>query len=857
MPRLRRWGARIGLASLLLLAVLVAGTVGTVRGSFPQVSGELEVSGLEASVEVHRDGSGVPYLFAEDLSDLFRAQGYVHAQDRFWQMDFYRHIGEGRLAELFGEGELGTDRFIRTMGWRRAAQRDLEVLSDEALAALDAYAEGVNAWLDQNDDRTSRSLEYAILGLQNPDHEPEPWEPLDSATWLKIMAWDLSSQMEDEIDRALLARDLPIERVRSLYPPYPDRHPVIVEGGTVDDGRFVPPGATQAAALSEVAEAEGAVEVAGVAGAVGVPDAAAPQLRDLRQRLRQVARLLGATGSGVGSNSWVIDGSRTASGAPLLANDPHLAPAMPSIWYEMSIRCEPCGFGAAGFGFAGVPGIVVGHNDRIAWGVTNLGPDVQDLYIEKLDPEDPDRYEFEGGWQRMDIREEQIPVAGAGPVTLRIRSTVHGPVMSDVSEDLRSLDGSEVVETPQPYAVALRWTALDANRTLDAVLGFNRATDHASFREAAALFDVPAQNLVYADVDGTIAYQAPGRIPIRERGDGTLPVPGWTGEHEWTGFIPFEALPWVVDPADGYVVTANNAVVRDDHPHLLASNFDRGYRAERIVEMIEQAGDGLTVEDMQRMQLDAHNPFAPFLVPALLDLDVGDERVTRAMSLLEDWDGQDTTDSAAGAFVNATWRHLLAATFHDELPEDQRPEAGDRAIEVVRVLLDRPDDPWWDDVTTEGRETRDDVLTTAAEAAVDELTERSGDDPAGWRWGDLHDLTIEHESLGRSGIAPIEWLFNRGPYRLPGGEDHVNATGWTPTAGYTVDWVPSMRMVVDLSDLDATTAIHLTGTSGHAFHPNYDDMAPLWADGETLPLPWSRGAVEDTSQSLLRLIPAG
>lgn len=847
MPRLRRWGARAGLALLVLLAVLVSGTVGTVRGSFPQVSGELEVAGLDAPVDVHRDPFGVPYLFADDLSDLFRAQGYVHAQDRFWQMDFYRHIGEGRLAELFGEEELDTDRFIRTMGWRRAAERDLEVLSDEALAALEAYAEGVNAWLDQNDDRTSRSLEYAILGLQNPDYDPEPWEPLDSATWLKIMAWDLSSQMEDEIDRALLAEDLPIERVRSLYPPYPDRHPVIVEGGTVEGGLFVPAEAVEGAARSGVVEVDEGIEV---------PDAAATQLRDLRRRLRQVARLLGAAGSGMGSNSWVIDGSRTASGAPLLANDPHLAPAMPSIWYEMSIRCEPCGFGVAGFTFAGVPGIVVGHNDRIAWGATNLGPDVQDLYIEKLDPQDRDRYEFEGAWRRMDVREEQVPVAGADPVELRIRSTVHGPVMSDVSEDLRSLDGSEAVETPQPYAVSLRWTALDASRTMDAVLGFNRATDHASFREAAALFDVPAQNLVYADVDGTIAYQAPGRIPIRERGDGTLPVPGWTGEHEWTGFIPFEALPWVVDPADGYVVTANNAVVRDDHPHLLASDFDRGYRAARIVEMIEQVGDGLTVEDMQRMQLDAHNPFAPFLVPALRDLDAEDERVRQAVSLLDGWDGQDTVDSAPGAFVNAVWRHLLAATFHDELPEEQHPEAGDRAIEVVRGLFDRPDDPWWDDVTTEARETRDDILAAATGAAVDELTERSGEDPAGWRWGDLHELTVEHETLGRSGVAPIEWLFNRGPYRLAGGEDHVNATGWTPTAAYEVDWVPSMRMVVDLSDLDATTAIHLTGASGHAFHPHYDDMTPLWASGGTLPLPWSRPAVEDATEDLLRLVPA-
>jgi penicillin G amidase len=842
---LRRLLVRGALVALVLAVVAVLAVAWLVRRPFPDVTGVATVAGLNAEVQVLRDEWGVPHIYAGDAEDLFRAQGYVHAQDRFWQMEMSRRVGAGRLSELFGADQLDTDRFLRTLGWRRVAEEEWDLLGDETRAYLTAYAEGVNAYLDGRSG-FSLSFEHGLLGLQNRGLEIEPWHPLDTLTWLKVMAWDLRTNMESEIRRALLSRDLPIQRVQDLWPPYPDRHPDIVTGGEVVEGRFV--------ADHEDAHASAPPPL---------PDDAVDQLATLLDTLDDVPLLSGPAGAGVGSNSWVVDGERTASGLPILANDPHLGAELPSIWYEVGLHCDPvgpdCPFDVRGFSFAGMPGVIIGRTPRIAWGLTNLGADVTDLFVERVDPDEPDRYEVEGEFVAMEVVEETIEVAGDDPVEHRVRLTRNGPVMSDVSGEIASIDDESAVEIPDEHVVALRWTALDPGTTIEAVFALNRAEDWDDFRAAVELFEVPAQNLVYADVDGNIGYQTPGRIPIRAGGDGRWPVPGWTGDYDWIDEIPFEELPSVLNPPEGYIQTANQRVISGDYPHHLTADTDwaYGHRGARLVELLEPATD-LDAMDVATMQLDAANLNARAMVPYLEDLDLdGDERLEEVRDLIVGWDHQQDARSAGAAAFEAWWRHLLLRTFTPAVPEGFLPQgnAHERWYEAVRRLAEDDDHPWWGDPIAGEPGSRDEVMRTALADAVEELGELLGDDPDGWAWGDLHTLDLVHDPLGESGIGPLERLVNRGPYRTSGGNGIVNATGWNTARGYEVVTLPSFRMVVDLADPDGGTGIHTTGQSGHAFHRHYDDMAAPWARGETKPMRFTRAAVEDATVDALVLRP--
>ncbi|WP_433413642.1 penicillin acylase family protein [Microtetraspora malaysiensis] len=841
-----RWLLRV-LTVLLVLALVLAGVVTwTVRRSFPQVNGEIRLPGLAADVSVLRDRYGVPQIYADTSADLFKAQGYVHAQDRFWEMDFRRKTTAGRLSELFGSSTLDIDKVVRTLGWRRTAEKEIELLEPEARTALEDYAAGVNAWMEQNQGFAARSLEYGVLALTNRSYEPEPWTPADSLSWLKALAWDLRSNMGTEIERAIDASALPLDRVEELFPDYPfDRHRPIVTRGAVRDGKF-----------SQDADEK---PTAGTPAQPAQPSATEALAR-VAKVLDAVPNLLGTSGgdqAGIGSNSWVVSGKYTESGKPLLANDPHLGPRMPSIWYQAGLHCRTrgpvCPYDVSGYTFSGVPGVIIGHNSKIAWGFTNLGPDVTDLYVERVQG---DTYEVKGSQVPLQTRVEQIKVAGGKTVELPVRSTAHGPIISEVLGNAgEALPGAaaKLGKIDKGMAVALRWTALDPGRTGDAIFMLNRAENWEQFRAAAAKFEAPAQNLIYADLEGNIGYQAPGKIPVRADGEGTWPAAGWTGAQEWTGYIPFEQLPHSYNPPEGFIVTANNAAIKPDYGPFLTTDWSYGYRSQRIVDRITQAiGAGkITADTMRDIQMDSRNGLAEVLVPHLLRIGGGDTR------LLKGWDFTQTRDSAAAAYHNAIWRHLLMRTFDDELPESVRPGGGDRWFEIVAKLLDEPDSPWWDDVRTKDvTETRDDILAAAIKDAGADLRERLGDDPDAWRWGDLHTLELTNETFGTSGIGPVEWLFNRGPLHLAGGKDAVDATGWDSDSGYEVVWVPSMRMVVDLADLDRSRWINLTGASGHAFHSNYDDQAELWADGRLTAWPFTEQGVRREAVDTLTLTPS-
>jgi penicillin G amidase len=450
---------------------------------------------------------------------------------------------------------------------------------------------------------------------------------------------------------------------------------------------------------------------------------------------------------------------------------------------------------------------------------------------------------------------EEIAVSRADAVTHRVRLTRNGPVLSDVSGQIGRIDAETALDVPDEHAVALRWTALDPGTTPMAIFALNAASDWESFRDAARLFTVPAQNLVYADVDGNIGYQAPGVFPVRASGDGTWPVPGWTDEYAWLDTIPFEELPSVFNPPEGAIVTANNAVVRDDaYPHHLTADWASGHRAQRIVELLAAVGDELTPEEMSAMQLDELNMNARDLLPYLADLEPDDGHLADALEILGGWDGHDRVDSAGAMLFNAWWRHLLARTFHPEMPPDLHPDGRGRWFEVVRRLAEDPQNRWWNDPQTDETETRDDIMEAALGDAWDELSERLGD-PDGWRWGDLHALHLVHDPFGESGIGLVERLFNRGPFPVGGGSDVVNASGWHAPSGYEVVSLASMRMVVELGNEIRATGIHTTGQSGHVFHRHYVDMAEPWAAGETKPMRFHRADVEEAAVARLRLVP--
>lgn len=856
-PRRRSVGRTIGItvysviAGIVVIALIATGAVVyTIQRSFPQLDGEVAVAGLAGEVTVQRDVLGIPTITADTSEDLFFAQGYVHAQDRFWEMDFRRHVTSGRLSELFGESQLPTDRFLRTLGWRAVAEQEVEALDETTRSYYDAYADGVNAFLTDHDGADA-SFEYAVLGLQNSDYEIEPWTPADSVAWLKAMAWDLRSNIEEETERAVIAGTFAPDELRELYPTYPfDRNPVIVPSistvpavGT-SSGEIEGDDAGAAAASVEWSEVDGVVEA--------------------------VSALVGGVGEGIGSNSWVVAGNLTETGMPLLANDPHLGASLPSVWHQIGLKCRAltpdCGFDVAGFGFSGVPGVIIGHNERIAWGFTNLTTDVTDLYLEKIDG---DQYWRDGELVPLETRTETLEVAGGEDEQLVIRSTVHGPIISGLTDDYTAIadepwtgTGGEVSEpsgAPEgEYAVSLQWTALTPATTPSAIFTLNRAQDFDDFRAAAQLFTVPAQNLIYADVDGNIGYQTPGSLPIRGAGDGSMPQPGWDSAYDWQGFIPFEELPVVYNPREGYIVTANNAIVGEDYEYFLTRDWDYGWRAARIVDLIERkaANGPLTADDMLAIQADNQFFMGLRLSGAYAEIETGHEGTDAALDLLRTWDAQNDANSPAAAYANVLWDELAHNLFVEgrEHPVPLSDQA--RLFLVVDELLRDPGSEWWinDEIGVTGQEA---MLEKSATDAYERLVELQGDNTAKWNWGSLHALPLTHETFGTSGIAPIEWLFNRGPIPVGGGSSIANATGWVMGEGFTTVTVPSMRMVVDLSDFDASGWNHLTGTSGHAFHPNYFDQTATWQKAELTPWAFSRTAVNASTTNTLTLVPAG
>ena len=857
---------RILLVVLVVVAGVITGVVGAVTiRALPQQDGAIQIPGLGTSVTVLRDANGVVNIYADTPHDLFLAQGYVHAQERLWQMEVWRHISAGRLSELFGASTLEEDKFIRTLGWRGAAERDLAALSAGPRAALDAYAEGVNAYIEAH--RGGLGLAFVVTGMKAGiggvgGYDLEPWTALDSLAWQKVQAWQLGGNFDSEVFRMLADEKLGDPALTdALFPPYRDSMPVISPSET----------ATRSTAAAVVSSSPSPRVTPGTAAS----DAGWRDIATTGQRILAIAGLDAGGGlvgdHQVGSNDWVIAPSKSETGGALLANDPHLGISMPSVWFINGLHCREvsadCPFDVSGVSFPGVPGVVLGHNARIAWGATNTDPDVEDLYVETVDPKDGDSYLYKGESVPFATRSETIKVAGGEDVTLDVRETRHGPIVNDVDDRLKGAP-----------LLALRWTATaEIDGTFEAIYKLQTASNFKEFHAAFATYGAPSQNFVYADVDGHIGYVLPGLIPIRADGAdlGARPRSGSDGKHEWTGYIPVGKLPTQLDPASGTIVSANNAAVDAGYPFFIASEWDPGYRAARITEMIDEAatGQGATVDEMADIQNDTRVTRADLVRPHLAGIAPATADGKAVLDEINGWDGWAAADSTgATAYLEFEYR-LIRGLFDDDLGDLARDYVGSGASWQATIgLLDQPTSAWWDDKTTTGRtETAPDIIAAALDAAGADLRGAYGD-PKDWTWGRAHQAVFREQSLGESGIAPLEWYFNKGPVSVPGAAGAVNNQYYRPDRTYPdpldptfvpvginrlfeVTTLPSYKLLIDMSDVDGARIVQTTGQSGNPGDSHYGDLIQPWAEGATVPLYFTKQAVEGTVRKRLTLTP--
>lgn len=865
---------KIALIVLFALILLVCGGgfayyFSITRGPLPQVDGELTAQGLKERVEVIRDAYGIAHIYAKNPSDLFFAQGYVQAQDRWWQMEFFRKTCGGRIEELTGKKAalVKADIYLRSLGLYRVAAQEYRSYTPDQRVALEAFASGVNAYIAGRSPR-QLSVNYAILGLTGVSFKVEPWTPLDSLVFSKLMAWDLGLSRDLELVRSRLYDRLGTEMAEQwLVPAWPLGRKITILSDEDIRQTFTTSFNGYNRDTGNQANADSST---GWRGLRPAPSAVTSGIDD---RAADLSSIIGQS-EGIGSNSWVAAGGLTEGGKPLLANDPHLGIQQPSIWYQVALHCPDDGsghpFDVTGFSFAASPGVVVGHNNDIAWGTTNVYPDVNDQYRIRVNPANPLQYEWNGRWRDMTVRDETLSFGDGKPsVTFKVRQTHLGPIINDHTYDQKS---GEVSGYNNQDPLALHWTALEPGSIALAVIGLDKAKNWDDFRAALQYWDTPSQSIIYADRQGNIGYQMPGRVPIRVKNHtGQVPTPGWTDEYEWKGYVPYELMPRLYNPARHYIVAANQEVAPPDYFAMLdrklgpnvnahfGSRFNKwvyGYRSQRIDELVKQFAPH-TVATYQAMQGDNKSIPADEILPALAGLKFSDPALSDARDWLFAWDRVCGEDSPQAALFNGFILRLMKNTFQAKLEGIAKSDGVDKELWAVTLLMQKPDDPWWDDpATKEKKETRDEVLVRSFREGYAATAAALGKDRSGWKWGMLHKATFVSKPLGASGIGPIESLVNRGPVPVGGSTECVNNNMWyASNDNFSVQMIPSMRMIVDLGDFDKSVAVNSTGSSGHPGSPGYDSQLLPWAKGRYHPMLWSRERVEAAAKHRLFLNP--
>ncbi|WP_417517711.1 penicillin acylase family protein [Minwuia sp.] len=792
-----------GLMTLVVFAAIgIIGLFIVGKMTLPTLDGEVVLDGPEAEIRIVRDRFAVPHIYTENRSDALFALGYVHAQDRLWQMEFQRRVGQGRLSEFAGEATLQTDIFLRTMGFYRAAEATLGKLDATTVAELERYAAGVNAWIDGREGLLPP--EFLILGI-----EPEPWKPADTLVWLKMMALNLSGNWTSEALRARAAAALGDEKMRQLWPAYPEDAPVAID--------------RQAANLWE---------------SEGLQDA----LRAWPQGPR-----------GLGSNNWVISGALSATGKPLLANDPHLGLQAPSVWYMAHV--DDGTDAQIGATLPGVPFVVLGRNRHIAWGFTNTAPDVQDLIVEQVNPQNPDEYQTETGWQRFKMREEIIRISDGGERRITVRESRHGPILFDTENGRH---GEGFLKPDQ--AVAIRWHVLDDDEmSVRAGLNAGRARDVAGFIDVMRDFHGAQQNMVVADINGDIGFVAAGRVPVRaDRSDwqGMLPRAGSSYLARRKGFIPYEDLPQVINPARGYVVTANNRIVGDSYPHFLTNEWADPYRAQRITDLLTER-DAHTIDSFKAIQADQVSLMAREFLPLMLRFEPSSDAQRDILADLKLWNGDMSPDRTEPTIFNAWYREFVRQALIDESGELFDDLWAPRIGFFRNVLTGQGGaESWCDDIASDQTETCADLLKRSFELAIANLEERFGSDRDAWVWGPIHEAHHDHNPF-----TNVDFLRNLFDIRVPVGGDSytVNvAHGRMRDRDdpYTTRSGASLRAIYDLDDLNRSIYINTTGQSGNPLSPHYSDMVERWRRVDYIPMSMRPEDIEAGSIGTLRLRPA-
>ncbi len=839
------------------------------RQSLPVLNGAIQVDGISASVEIVRDMDAVPHVFASTKLDGLYGLGYVHAQDRLWQMEFQRRLGFGRLSEIFGSATLPQDRFLRTVGFGRAAREAWAHIPAPTKTQVEAYVAGVNAFLATHRG-SALPPEFALLRF-----EPEPWDGADVVVWQKMVAWDLSANYSLELLRHDILGRVGPEGLAELMPPYANGGLSILglssaqATRTPDDlnaERFPHRSAAflSAAAAGEHGSWTGALSASLAEGL--------PTVRDLL--------LGGSVTESLGSNNWVVDGTLTATGLPLLANDPHLTARLPSIWYLAHISAGD--YDAIGATFPGTPAMILGRNRFVAWGATNVAADVEDLFLEKIDPSGKFA-EFRGIQEALQVIPETIQIKGQEPVKIDVRVSRHGPLVSDAINANNAASQSAARRALPPLEpLAFRWTALDPDdTTLVAMMRISEVRNWADFIAALGDFVVPSQNFVYADVAGHIGYCAPGRIPIRARGDGRLPAQGWTGESEWIGWVPFDQLPRVVDPPEHAIITANQRPMPESYKFLLGVDWPESYRAQRIAELL-RGKTKLTSDDFSVIQADTVSLHARTMLPVMLER-VRPQKAAdaSAVRMLRQWNHDARGDSAAAAIFAAWFLRLAPALLSDQLGQLTTESYQGRFSFVTRFLLrtlaadsgspvedagsvegrgvaggatsgagQAHRDFWCDDSRTPGKETCELVVTKALNEAIEDLTRHLGNDMPRWRWDALHRAKFPHQGLDRI----LGFLLSRS---VPSAGDWSTIAVGTVSTDSPYDQlsVASYRQIIDLSPANDSRFLDAVGQSGHPQSRYYDDFLENWRSLKHRPMRMERAEVERGAGGRLRLTP--
>ncbi len=763
--------------------------------------GNLTMDILDRPVSVYRDHWHIPHIFAAGRADLFRAQGFVHAQDRLWQMEMNRRLGKGELAEAFGEVALDTDRLTRTLGFSCLAQKDWKLLDDEYQSCLVAYAEGVNAFIRQK----RFPVEFKLTRIK-----PRLWEPLDSLIWGRVMAWTLSHGWMGALTRADIVARVGTDIASELNIFYPDKHPVELPDGLEFNS----------------------ISAEGMLQAVTGPFLG----KDLE-------------GGGRGSNAWAVAGQRTASGSPLLCNDTHLVLNQPSTYYIVHLKAGKR-LHVAGISLPGIPGVIIGHNDHIAWGITLSYIDCEDIFIEKSDPEHPDHYKYNFESRPYKVRKETIKVKDQDDHIESVYSTIHGPLLNRT-----------IADCEQPLALASM--ALQPNMMIKGFLDVCRAADWNEFLDALRCIDAPHLNFVYADTQGNTGLAVSGRVPVRSKGNGQLPVIGWTGEYDWVDEIPFEEMPYLLNPESGLIVSANNKIIGDDYPHFLGNSFANGYRARRILEMLTSS-DSISMDECARIQMDQLSIPGRELVAGLIrGLRTARPKAKKVIDILMKWDGILDAHSAGGAayqvLVYTMIRKLVEPQLGKELT-DRYMGSGEHPVLVptneclghalpgfLQIIQNR-DSKW---LTNEKE-----IIDLVDASLVDTckwLETHLGFETSDWEWGRLHQLTFHHSLSSRK---PLGAVFNVGPIPVGGDTDTVFQAAYIPSAPFhPTAWSPAHRMMIDTGNWNKTRIITAPGQSGVLGSRHYDDLLSSWLKGNSVNLYWDESEIRRRSSGLLKLEP--